>query len=402
MKVEKEVLFLSGMFPKEFEDEILKNSKGNIQHAANVFQWNLIEGFDSNLSKPIKILNLSYIGSYPLRYKQLIIRTKKFSHIKGAEDINIGFINLMGIKFISRWIAIKPYLKKWAQGNSEKEKIVYAYALTSNNLRAFKYLKRLNPKIKTCIIVPDLPEYMNTNNKINIIYRVLKKIDIKKIRNYLKYSEKFVILTKAMSEKLKIDKKNFIVVEGIIDRKKIVLENKKKEERKEKIIFYSGTLNEKYGVKNLIDAFGMIENKEFRLVLCGEGDVKEYIEQRARIDKRIDYRGMLKNEEVINLQKRADVLINPRMNNEKFCKYSFPSKIMEYLATGNPVIAYKLDGIPDEYDEYLNYPDDSKIESLAIKIIEVMEKNEKNNKIIKDLLLNKTAEKQVSRILNME
>ena len=38
--------------------------------------------------------------------------------------------------------------------------------------------------------------------------------------------------------------------------------------------------------------------------------------------------------------------VNPRQNNEEFTKYSFPSKTMEYLASGVPVVAYKLDGIP--------------------------------------------------------
>ncbi|MBE6584946.1 MAG: glycosyltransferase, partial [Ruminococcaceae bacterium] len=37
--------------------------------------------------------------------------------------------------------------------------------------------------------------------------------------------------------------------------------------------------------------------------------------------------------------------------------YSFPSKTMEYMASGKPVVMYRLDGIPSEYDPYLFYAD---------------------------------------------
>ena len=49
---------------------------------------------------------------------------------------------------------------------------------------------------------------------------------------------------------------------------------------------------------------------------------------------------------------------------------------MEYLASGVPVVAYKLDGIPDEYDQFINYVPDNSIESLARILSEICEKPE--------------------------
>ena len=46
---------------------------------------------------------------------------------------------------------------------------------------------------------------------------------------------------------------------------------------------------------------------------------------------------------------------------------------MEYLSSGVPLVAYKLDGIPDEYDRYIQYVEDDSIESLKKKIVEVCE-----------------------------
>ena len=50
---------------------------------------------------------------------------------------------------------------------------------------------------------------------------------------------------------------------------------------------------------------------------------------------------------------------------------------MEYLLTGRPVIAYKLDGIPDEYDNYFHYVEDDSIDSFTNKIEEILLMDEK-------------------------
>ena len=44
---------------------------------------------------------------------------------------------------------------------------------------------------------------------------------------------------------------------------------------------------------------------------------------------------------------------------------------MEYLASGRPVIGYQLDGIPAEYDEYIQYVEDNSVEALKKKLFEV-------------------------------
>jgi hypothetical protein len=51
--------------------------------------------------------------------------------------------------------------------------------------------------------------------------------------------------------------------------------------------------------------------------------------------------------------KSADILVNPRPNNEIYTRYSFPSKNIEYLLSGKVVLGYKLDGMPDCYKQFM-------------------------------------------------
>ena len=72
--------------------------------------------------------------------------------------------------------------------------------------------------------------------------------------------------------------------------------------------------------------------------------------------------------DVINLQKKCDILVNPRRP-EEFTKYSFPSKTMEYLGSGVPTIMYRLEGVPDEYYDYCWVCDPNIKDDLLNKII---------------------------------
>ena len=123
-------------------------------------------------------------------------------------------------------------------------------------------------------------------------------------------------------------------------------------------------------------------------------------------DSRISFLGQLPRNEVIEWQKKATVLVNPRQNNEEFTKYSFPSKTMEYLSSGIPVVAYKLDGIPDEYDQYIQYVADDSIESLKKKLVEVCEMTREERQELGNIgrnfvLMKKNSTIQVRKICEM-
>ncbi|MGL5011509.1 MAG: glycosyltransferase, partial [Paracoccaceae bacterium] len=61
---------------------------------------------------------------------------------------------------------------------------------------------------------------------------------------------------------------------------------------------------------------------------------------------------------------KAHVMINPRRPEGAFTRYSFPSKTMEYLASGRPVIMHWLPGMPEEYRPYLVTPETGDAEGL--------------------------------------
>lgn len=397
------ILCLMGLFPKEYESTILKYSISGVQNAANKFQWGIVNGLEEVTNGDIQILNSLYIGSYPKRYRKLIIPTFKFSHTNGASDLNVGFVNLFGYKMISRFFSLKKEIDIWIKKTYDDEQVVLAYAMTSPMVELLYYIKKKYKKVVCCLVVPDLPEYMAVSAKKASFYKVAKTIQIRMFKHLLKEVDCYVLLTKNMTEWFDWDIK-YTIVEGICSEKASnypmeINENKKKS------LLYAGMLEKKYGVINLVKSFSQINAPDWSLELYGSGSALKQINEFAQKDKRIHVHGTVSNKIVVAEQKKVELLINPRDGSNEFTRYSFPSKIIEYLSSGTPMLGYKLPGMPDDYIGYF-YEITSEKNGMRDCIIKAMnltkkEREDMGHKALEFILNEKNAKKQCEKIFNM-
>lgn len=397
---DKDVLFVSCLIPKQLEDKVRTKSKSNMQDAANALQWNIFEGLSENIGKPITSVNTLPIGSFPQYYKDAFVKRCEYS-VGNSKIFNCGFCN---IKLLRKFLlnkSIYKEIKHYYKNNVSAEKCLFVYTLNSQYLKAIKKAKKKETKLRVFAIVADLPNMSTLSSKKSVLQKLFGLYLSKKSYSYLDCIDGYILLTRQMADYMNINKP-FVVMEGIASKTET---NEIDYDINKKTILYTGTLHRKFGILNLLDAFGKINDPDYRLIICGVGDSEKEIKAFAEKDNRIDFKGQLTREEVLILQKQATVLVNPRQNNEEFTKYSFPSKTMEYLASGVPVVAYKLDGIPDEYDEYIRYVPDNSPETLAKVLMEVCELSGEERqglgeKARKFVLVEKNKVAQTKRILD--
>ena len=395
------VFFLGGIWEKKDEQRIIEESRGSVQFAANVLQTNLLEGLDANLSVPVTILNEIFIGAFPKNYKKVAIHSSQWNHSNDEfhTDYNIGFLNLPLIKHYNRYHQLKKIIKKVCKLSKEDTLFFIGYSMTYSVVEGLRFAKKLDHRVKTCLIVPDLPEYMNLGKKKNWAFKLLKSSMSKRLYRDIKDIDSFVTLTKYIYTALHVAKP-YTVVEGVATPPEETGVNEEKAENK--TFVYTGTLAQKYGVVDLVDAFSKVEGKDLRLIICGAGDGLDHILEVAKKDQRIQFLGTVSNEEARKLQKRAFVLVNPRSNKEEYTKFSFPSKTMEYMATGRPVLMYKLNGIPDEYDDYIYYIGDDMTASIQQIASEDPEKLATRGEKGKQFVLGcKNQNRQAEKILDL-
>ena len=341
------ILCLMGLFPEEYEAEILKNSISGMQNAANKLQWAIVDGLKSQENVKVEILNSLYIGSYPKKYKKARIPSFDFMVMGNEGGKNVGFWNLPVVKFASKYFSLKKELKKWLKQNKGEEKVIIAYAMTSPFVELLDYAKKKCPEVKCLLFVPDLPEYMDVTNKSSI-YNIVKKRHVSHLKNNLNRVDGYVFLTDFMKEWFEKEV-SYTVVEGIYRENQ---EAAYSPEVKEKVVFYAGGLCEEYGVMDLVDAFLKSKTDDWKLEIVGDGPLLSRLQQLASEDDSLIVRGILPNSEVLKRQKEVSLLVNPRKAEQEFTKYSFPSKTIEYMASGTSMLGFRLPGIPPEYHSH--------------------------------------------------
>lgn len=230
-------------------------------------------------------------------------------------------------------------LRKHNQQNS----VLMCYSMHLPFLQVCHVVKLLKKGVRLRVIVPDLSEYMGVRTGVmKFNFDMLSRV------SYFVVSRADVIVA-ITAQALSVFQGGLkkVVIEGIAHERYVSAGDAGS---RKKYFLYSGTLGRRYGIRNFIDFFlgGGIEN--FDLLICG--DDRKYFEAMASTHPRVKFLEQLNLSVVLNFQRNAKSLTNPRNNELVFTRYSFPSKIIEYMLSGTHMLMYELDGIPDEYYEF--------------------------------------------------
>jgi glycosyltransferase involved in cell wall biosynthesis len=137
------------------------------------------------------------------------------------------------------------------------------------------------------------------------------------------------------------------------------------------VLMYAGLLNAFDGIPLLLEAFSSLPGNNYRLIIVGKGPEQAKVEGEARRDPRILYKGYVTHEEVLELYSTADLLINPRPSGPLSARYVFPSKLIEYLASGRPVLTTATADVVEEYGRFAYVLRDETPQGLATAIEKV-------------------------------
>lgn len=258
-------------------------------------------------------------------------------------------------RFMTIWNTFK-YIRKWSKNHPEG---IVICDIILGELSLAVWLASKTRKIKTTAIVTDVPSIRAGEKR-----KGLKALPIKLKNSIIASYKSFIFLTEQMNTKLNTHSKPYVVIEGLVDESVTFSPNDLKNKYPDKVVMMAGLLEDIYGVDKLIEAFQSIDNPSARLKLYGKGSTVESIINASKTDNRISYCGELTNTEIVEEEKKATLLINPRPPIGEWTAYSFPSKNMEYMASGTPLVAFDLPCIPEEYKPYFYHLDKYSSESI--------------------------------------
>ena len=381
-------IFLGFVFDEKKAETLLQENTFGLQIATNQYQIGFLKG----LKKKIQIISVLPTGTYPNKSKKLIYSEDVGEIAEGT----IKYIPFVNTYFLKDYCQKKHLLKEMEKQIAGEETVIYVYSLYIPFLSVLKKIRKKFANVHICLIVPDLPGKYGIMRKITSLGGIRDQVESKKKMSMSEVADSYIFLTEDM--KAVFPKRPYTVIEGFLPN--CIFPTGVK--RQPKSILYTGSLNAAFGIDMLLEAFKRIDDKEYELWICGAGGIQNIVEEYAKKDKRIKYMGFLPKNEIALLQKKCDVLVNPRSNRDEYTKYSFPSKTMEYLLSGSKVVMYPLSGIPKEYFKFINFIEGDSIEDLKNALIGACEDknfyNSKSQQQIEWISTEKNSEKQVEKV----
>lgn len=373
------LLYVSSLCSQKTEKRIFQNNSKSIGLQVQKYHRLLAYGFAAN-GVPVKVLSyhkgLQSIFASETEDEDGI----EYRYVRASK----GKMNHLSVLWKAFWNT-RTFLKQ--NQNAGVICDVLNFSVSTGAIMAARLMGR-----KVVGIITDFPEMLSG------MYGLKESLHWKIIHSCTGY----VLLTEAMADKVRPGAKPYLVIEGQVDSAMEEQSNSPDNKWSGLNCIYAGGLHKKYGIETLVKAFILADVPNSVLHIYGDGDFAPELHQIK--NEHIFYHGIAPNSEVVAAEIASTLLINPRPTTEEFVRYSFPSKNLEYMVSGTPVLTTNLPGMPEEYKDYVYLFEDESVQGMVTKLREVLslptnELNRKGKKAKEFVLNEKNNIYQTNRIL---
>ena len=362
------ILFVSNLVP----DNKPYNGLGFARSANNV-----LIGIADALPKEekTKLISCRPIASFPKG--PLWIKKETVTLDSGRELLILPVLNLKVIKNIFWGFCLKKIIKKWARENVDRKVLVYNI-YTPPISQLYKICKKTKSKLFAILYDLGVPP---STLKLNWITRWGYKAMEKKAYKYIPRLNGRIVINETIIKEYAPDK-DFLLIDGGVNNNIInrLFPLTERSQNSPLVLTLAGMLWNQNGTKLVLDCLSRNPDLNIIVNFAGNGQDVEKIKEAAKTDSRIHYLGLLDPKELFNLYAKSDVLLNLRIEEKN--DMHFPSKLLEYIATGKHVISTPIAHAERDYGDFITVLPEISSESLCYVIKQLL-------KIDSKVLLNK-------------
>jgi glycosyltransferase involved in cell wall biosynthesis len=331
------------------------------------FNWNLIKGLEACGEFDCTYISTRAVSDYPY-YPKLVIRGQEWVTRVGGRTIRIHeipFVNSSVLKLLTRFVtgllySVIRYHRERNKGG------VIVYSVHVPYMMIGYILSRLYG-IDYIAVWTDPPSVHHSRE--SWLKARLRRIELRISLFLMKRVSKVVALTRYLAEDF-APGRPYLVMEGIVDESesRTSRDPSRSRPKLQTTIVYTGSLDARCGIENIVKAIRLLKRSDVLFDVYGCGDYEQELIRACSQDARIRYRGYVTSQEALRAQREADFLINARSPDDEYTRYSFPSKTLEYLLSGTPLITTLLPGMPSEYRDYVLPIDDNDPQTIAASL----------------------------------
>lgn len=344
------LLYVSPLCSNRFVSELFQKTGKNPGFAVQKFSRLLVKGMVENGAK-VKALSMRPI-SRQLSSK-LFWGTKKETE-DGIQYHYVPFLNLNYLRHVCLFLYCFFYVLFWGMGKRKQKAVICDVLSISACMGSLLATKILG--IQSVGVMTDMPGLMMCSSKDSLATKLNK--------SYISSFSSYVFLTEQMNGVINKKNRPYIVMEGLVDASLYNMSTPI-EKNSPRMVMYAGGLHERYGLKMLVDGFMKANIPDVQLVIYGSGPYVDELKRVCNEHSNVVYKGLVDNSVVFAEEQKATLLVNPRPTTEEFTQYSFPSKNIEYMVSGTPLLSTNLPGMPVEYHDYVYLFDEESMDGYA-------------------------------------
>lgn len=388
----KQILYISALASETRVNEEYKRTGSNPGFAVQKFSRLLVKGLQANGAQVLAVSNPPNVAGKKV-YVPSVRETED-----GVQYKYVPYFNLPILKYLCLFIYTFFYVLFWGM-KRRKDKAIVCDVLAVSICMGTLFASKIN-RVKCVAVVTDIYGLMVGNTPQSLIVRLAAKLN----DWYSSSFNKYILLTEQMNDVVNPKGRPHIVMEALCDSSLAPETNEKVEKVHPRTVIYAGGLYEKYGLKMLAEGFTKANLEDAKLVYYGSGSYVDEFKTLCKKHSNLEYCGVVPNDVVVAEELKATLLVNPRFTTEKFTKYSFPSKNMEYMASGTPLLTTNLPGMPKEYHPYVFLFKEETVDGYAEAIRSALSYSERElvsfgRKAREFVLLNKNNVGQGKRVL---
>ena len=363
------VLFVGSAIPEDMMEQLQQRDRYP-QVAGHKLHWNIIRGLDRASKRPIDLVSGLPISRFPAHPK-IWCGFGRWAHEVGAKDYLIPYINLPGLQHLTRFVSTFVLIMWWLlTERASEDRMVLVYSLYSPFLLSAVLARSLMGGT-FFLIAPDMPQFMDVDLKRGGLARIGKRLDTSLSTALARRLDGLIALTGPMAVDLGRETVPSMVMEGIVDPSQFDSQPASvagQHKALKTVLMYTGALG---GLEEFLKALELVDDASLELWISGRGALEGTLREAAARDPRIVFLGFVSRSELRSKMSEASVFVLPRASQTPYFQYSFPSKLLEYMLAGRPVLSPPLPGIPEEYHPYLFLLHDETPEgwAAAIKLV---------------------------------
>lgn len=335
--------------------------------AGNMCQLSLLKGLIKAGMPPVKVFSLRPTVSSSRLQQLFYLPTSVTIGDKIQLDF-LPFINISPIKQLSVGLATLWNILHWCHRcPSTQQNVIFTFNI-SVPPGIFALLGARLTGSKTVAMIYDISVPGET-----VPDTLFARLDYWLHKKTMPLFDGLVVITEAIARDF-APKIPYLRVEGGISADLIMQYQAltaDKHDKEDFVIVFAGRLDEANGIREILEAFSMVKKKKFCLHIAGAGPLEDIVKESASTDSRVNFHGFISFDEILQLYATADVLVNMRLTQRVNTRYFFPSKTMEYLASGVPVITTCPGNMAEEYGDFAFLLYEETPEALAEMLVYV-------------------------------